>query len=693
MALKPTPVALRPMFEPDPYTTLERGPVVPSYIGEQDRDPRSSTYAEVIADNLFGLENRYDSVGEQFGRQFNADELGVLKQMGLGALSGTVDFLRDIPGGVQSYGEDVYSAVKDLATDSREDRLRSAAADQLLLGKNVDGTPMEFDRYSDVWQQLNPVRGNPADPLDLLTDEEFTQLDMSVREGQLSDVLTAGSVVPVGAGIKTAGQLGIAGVRKLDGVIDKKFRAQAEGKLRDLGYEDAEITNFLEGRGFFPRALATEGSTDVLSTNSVFGLSERDANRVLDAEQLRNEGASAAEIFDETGLEFYPIRDAGGNMVQEFAVSRLSKFGPPDERGVGTLTPKLNFDMGRLEEIFANGKATNLDLSDIISTDDPATLRALEGYRLDFSVEPKADFGGYHRKEDKTINVNLGKKPSLARIQSVLNHEVEHAVGRFLFDDVAKTGTRYIDASYFQPGSTGRSKIRDYSVAAGANPKSLYNYKRERIADLQAKIANYENKLSTATPPDEVDPFRDVQGGFRTQEYLDDAREELAALLSMTSNQAYRSNVGEISASSTQPEGPKQVVSLTGLETLNPYLRNNRNVPFSAIPDAVLSKLLPENRVMAIENRLYGSKASGAGAQENPLLQKLSPEVAGRSRLFVPTSFEEARELRIPVQVRQNADVRDPIRRNADLDDIPFRDGGMVRDPRFTGLGSMGYML
>jgi len=683
MALKPTPVALRPMFEPDPYTTLDRGPVVPSYIGEQDRDPRSSTYAEVIADNLFGLENRYDSVGEQFARQFNADELGVLKQMGLGALSGTVDFLRDIPGGVQGYGEDIYSAVKDLATDSREDRLRSAAADQLLLGKNVDGTPMEFDRYSAVWQQLNPVRGNPADPLDLLTDEEFTQLDMSVREGQLSDVMTAGSVVPVGAGIKTAGQLGIAGVRKLDGVIDKKFRAQAEGKLRDLGYEDAEITNFLEGRGFFPRALATEGSTDVLSTNSVFGLSEADANRVLAAERLRNEGASAAEIFDETGLEFYPIRDAGGNLVQEFAVSRLSKFGPPDERGVGTLTPKLNFDMGRLEEIFANGKATNLDLSDIISTDDPATLKALEGYRLDFSVEPKEDFGGYHRKEDKTINVNLGKKPSLARIQSVLNHEVEHAVGRFLFDDVAKTGTRYIDASYFQPGSTGRSKIRDYSVAAGANPKSLYDYKRERIADLRAKIANYENKLSTATPPNEVDPFRDVQGGFRTQEYLDDAREELAALLSMTSNQAYRSNVGEISASSTQPEGPQQVVSLTGLETLNPYLRNNRNVPFSAIPDAVLSKLLPENRVMAIENRLYGSQASGAGAQENPLLQKLSPEVAGRSQLFVPTSFEDARELRIPVQVRQNAD----------LDDIPFRDGGMVRDTRFTGLGSMGYML
>ena len=61
----------------------------------------------------------------------------------------------------------------------------------------------------------------------------------------------------------------------------------------------------------------------------------------------------------------------------------------------------------------------------------------------------------------------------------------------------------------------------------------------------------------------------------------------------------------------------------------------------------------------------------------------LSPEVAGRSQLFVPTSFEDARELRIPVQVRQNAD----------LDDIPFRDGGMVRDSRFTGLGSMGYML
>ena len=209
---------------------------------------------------------------------------------------------------------------------------------------------------------------------------------------------------------------------------------------------------------------------------------------------------------------------------------------------------------------------------------------------------------------------------------------------------------------------------------------------------MRAKIANYENKLSTATPPDEVDPFRHVQGGFRTQEYLDDAREELAALLSMTSDQAYRSNVGEISASSTQPEGPRQVVSLTGLETLNPYLRNNRNVPFSDMFDPLLSKLLPENRVMAIENRLYGSKASGAGAQENPLLQKLSPEVAGRSQLFVPTSFYDAREFRIPVQVRQYADVRDPIRQNWDLGDRPFSDGGMVCDRRFTGLGFMGYM-
>ena len=50
-------------------------------------------YGEIIADNLIGLDNEYESLGEKIGKQFNQDEAAFLKKMGVGMYEGAKDFI------------------------------------------------------------------------------------------------------------------------------------------------------------------------------------------------------------------------------------------------------------------------------------------------------------------------------------------------------------------------------------------------------------------------------------------------------------------------------------------------------------------------------------------------------------------------------------------------------------------------
>ena len=43
------------------------------------------TYSELLMDNIIGLDNDYLSAGERLGQQFNAEEIGFLKNAGISA--------------------------------------------------------------------------------------------------------------------------------------------------------------------------------------------------------------------------------------------------------------------------------------------------------------------------------------------------------------------------------------------------------------------------------------------------------------------------------------------------------------------------------------------------------------------------------------------------------------------------------
>ena len=55
--------------------------------------PKGKGYIELLVDNIVGLDNEYESFGEAFGKSFNEDELGTLKNMAVSAYEGAKEYV------------------------------------------------------------------------------------------------------------------------------------------------------------------------------------------------------------------------------------------------------------------------------------------------------------------------------------------------------------------------------------------------------------------------------------------------------------------------------------------------------------------------------------------------------------------------------------------------------------------------
>ena len=125
-------------------SSLERRPVIPKgpdYSEEkfkktlpknpyQSYDPfyipnkfKGMSYGEILADNVIGLDNGYDTVVEKLAQEFNKDEIKFLKNMAIGVYEGTLEFIADPLGSISSYVSGVSEAGKNLWTLSLEKRL------------------------------------------------------------------------------------------------------------------------------------------------------------------------------------------------------------------------------------------------------------------------------------------------------------------------------------------------------------------------------------------------------------------------------------------------------------------------------------------------------------------------------------------------------------------------------------------
>jgi hypothetical protein len=149
-------------------------------------------------DNIIGLDNEYESFGEAFGKSFNEDELGTLKNMAVSAYEGAKEFVTS-----------PIETTKDVATEISDSVSRLGA-------ESLDGRIKRM--YGVGYQDA--------------TEEQVTK----AREAVIGDAITASSLVPAAKGVTTVAKAAIPGKVQADVVGqmrslldgDKEFRAESK---------------------------------------------------------------------------------------------------------------------------------------------------------------------------------------------------------------------------------------------------------------------------------------------------------------------------------------------------------------------------------------------------------------------------------------------------------------------------------
>ena len=192
-------------------------------------------YGELIADNIIGLDNEYESLGEKIGKQFNQDEVTFLKNMGIGMYEGAKEF-------VSAPIETAKEGFKEFAVGTTD-----------FLFKDLDTRLQEM--FKTDYKNATP--------------EQVTK----ARESVLGDAVIASGIIPagklVGNVIEGAVDVGTKQARKIDlykiqraidesnavlsganKKIDSKLR-DIEGRLQQspLGTLERKLTKEQMGKG------------------------------------------------------------------------------------------------------------------------------------------------------------------------------------------------------------------------------------------------------------------------------------------------------------------------------------------------------------------------------------------------------------------------------------------------------------
>ena len=138
------------------------------------------TYSELLMDNLIGLDNDYLSAGERLGQEFNADEIGFLKNAGVSA----------------------YEGAKKAVTQPL------TTAEELLAGLYDSGVDIASTLGTDPTYLDDALREMYGVGYDEATDEQVNR----AREALFGDVLNVGSVA-TGLGAASRGIGSIAATR------------------------------------------------------------------------------------------------------------------------------------------------------------------------------------------------------------------------------------------------------------------------------------------------------------------------------------------------------------------------------------------------------------------------------------------------------------------------------------------------
>jgi len=142
-------------------------------------EQKGLSYSDLFFDNIYGLDNEYESTGETLKKALREDTYGTLGNMATGLAQGIVDFVRNPYEGVKGIVEDTAGSIKRVATEDLDEKLNRM--------------------YGVSYEEATPDQVTKA------------------REVVASDVMTVAGVIPVAKVVGTAAK-GAAALGK--GAVD-----------------------------------------------------------------------------------------------------------------------------------------------------------------------------------------------------------------------------------------------------------------------------------------------------------------------------------------------------------------------------------------------------------------------------------------------------------------------------------------
>ena len=247
-------------------------------------------YGEIIADNLIGLDNEYESLGEKIGKQFNQDEAAFLKKMGVSMYEGAKDF-------ISAPIETTKEGFKEFATGTTD-----------FLFKDLDTR----------LQEMFKTDYNNATP------EQVTK----ARESVLGDAVIASGILPagkvIGNVVEGAVDIGTNAARKIDlskvnsaiaraNEIAEDVEGKADQSILGEGYRLVAKERMGKGRGKQNSAQTAAalnlGYTEIgfHSTRRYNPNEEIEVFKLPDevfADRAADKGITLQELLDNEGLTF-----------------------------------------------------------------------------------------------------------------------------------------------------------------------------------------------------------------------------------------------------------------------------------------------------------------------------------------------------------------------------------------------------
>lgn len=139
-------------------------------------EQKGLSYTDILFDNIFGLDNEYESAGEAVKKAFVEDPYGTIGGMATSAYEGAVDFVRNPYEGVKGIVEETAGSIKRVATENLDEKLNRM--------------------YGVTYEEATPDQVTKA------------------RESNASDVMTVAGVIPA------AKVVGAVGKELTQGIVD-----------------------------------------------------------------------------------------------------------------------------------------------------------------------------------------------------------------------------------------------------------------------------------------------------------------------------------------------------------------------------------------------------------------------------------------------------------------------------------------